>query len=88
MRELRIPAQKLAATKKIIQEMITQLNKKPKHLIDVSRKGGIACNRSDYLVKQIDDPWGQSERLRDKMEAMLFDVHILATSYWAPTAKI
>jgi site-specific DNA recombinase len=77
LRELRIRAKELATRKKTNQDMISQVDKKAKNLIDVLSEGGIACNRSGYLVKQIDDLDVQTGQLREEMESMGFEVNTL-----------
>jgi len=57
--------------------MLTQVDKKAKNLIDVLSEGGIASNRSGYLVKQIDDLDIQAGQLREELESVGFEVNDL-----------
>ena len=77
LRDQRIRAKELATRKKAIQDMLTRVDKKAKNLIDVLSEGGIASNRSGYLVKQIGDLDIQAGQLREELESVGFEVNDL-----------
>jgi len=77
LRDQRIRAKELATRKKAIQDMLTRVDKKAKNLIDVLSEGGIASNRSGYLVKQIDDLDIQAGQLLEELESVGFEVNAM-----------
>ena len=76
-RDQRIRAKELVIKRKTIQDMLTQVDKKARNLIDVLSEGGTASNRSGYLVKQVDALDVQARQLREEMEAVDFEINDL-----------
>jgi site-specific DNA recombinase len=78
-KDQRVRAKELTTKRKTIQDLLTQVDKKAKNLIDVLSEGGPTGNRSGYLVKQVNDLDVQAKQLREEMVAVDFEIDELET---------
>ena len=67
----------LTAKKKVLQDMLVQIDKRARNLLEVLSEGGNQNNRSGYIVKELDDLELQGKQLKSEVEVVEFEANDL-----------